>query len=168
MFRRLPEAAGDNIAFTIDGQSAQAFAGDTVFAASHQAGVLRLDSAAADPAWQAPEIGCGLPLRDAGRLLHPVKALASERPTRPSDRLAAHREAPEPAASSGRERLLLDQMALDHPMLSARIPMLDSVARAFDWEETKKSMVEKYADALPHLRALHAEVFSGIPHAELD
>lgn len=69
--------------------------------------------------------------------------------------------------NNGRERLLLDQMALDHPMLSARMPLLDSVARAFDWEETKKSMVDKYADALPHLRALHAEVFSGIPR-ELD
>lgn len=65
--------------------------------------------------------------------------------------------------NNGRERLLLDQMALDHPMLASRIPLLDSVARAFDWDETKKSMVEKYADAVPHLRALHAEVFSNIP-----
>lgn len=65
--------------------------------------------------------------------------------------------------NNGRERLLLDQMALDHPMLTSRIPLLDSVARAFDWDETKKSMVEKYADAVPHLRALHAEVFSHIP-----
>jgi hypothetical protein len=53
-----------------------AFEGSQVFAASHQAGVLRLDSAAADPAWQAPEIGCGLPLRDTGRL-QPVRAVAS-------------------------------------------------------------------------------------------
>jgi hypothetical protein len=53
-----------------------AFRGSQVFAASHQAGVLRLDSAAADPAWQAPEIGCGLPLRDAGRL-QPVRTVAT-------------------------------------------------------------------------------------------
>ena len=51
-----------------------AFEGAQVFAASHQAGVLRLDSSAADPAWQAPEIGCGLPLRDAGRL-QPVRTV---------------------------------------------------------------------------------------------
>ncbi len=70
--------------------------------------------------------------------------------------------------NNGRERLLLDQMALDHPMLASRIPLLDSVARAFDWDEKKKSMVEKYSDALPHLRALHAEVFSGISKSELD
>ena len=39
MFRRLPEAAGDIVAFTIDGQVAQAFAGDTVAAALLSAGV---------------------------------------------------------------------------------------------------------------------------------
>ncbi|KAB2912177.1 MAG: ParA family protein [Hyphomicrobiaceae bacterium] len=59
----------------------------------------------------------------------------------------------------GAERMLLDQLALDHPLLDARMPLLDSIARAFDWDETKKNMEEKYADALPHLRALHDEVF---------
>ena len=48
--------------------------------------------------------------------------------------------------------MLIDQMALDHPMLKSRVPLLDSVARAFDWDETKKSMEQKYGDALPHLR----------------
>jgi chromosome partitioning protein len=60
---------------------------------------------------------------------------------------------------TGHERLLLDQLALDHPLLDARLPELDSIARAFDWDETAKSMEQKYADALPHLRALHDEVF---------
>lgn len=58
----------------------------------------------------------------------------------------------------GHERLLIDQLALDHPLLTTRMPILESVARAFDWDETKKSMEQKYADALPHLRALHGEV----------
>jgi cellulose biosynthesis protein BcsQ len=58
----------------------------------------------------------------------------------------------------GHEKLLIDQIALDHPLLATRMPALDSVARAFDWDETKKSMEQKYADALPHLRALHGEV----------
>jgi cellulose biosynthesis protein BcsQ len=62
--------------------------------------------------------------------------------------------------STGRERLLLEQIALDHPMLSARMPQLDSVARAFDWDESRKSMADKYGDALGHLKALHDEVFS--------
>lgn len=59
----------------------------------------------------------------------------------------------------GHERLLIDQLAVDHPMLTTRMPILESVARAFDWDETKKTMEQKYADALPHLRALHGEVF---------
>jgi len=59
---------------------------------------------------------------------------------------------------TGREKLLIDQIALDHPLLSSRVPMLDSVARSFDWEERRVSMEEKYGDALPHLRALYEEV----------
>jgi hypothetical protein len=43
-------------------------------------------------------------------------------------------------------------------LLTARLPMLDSVARAFDWDETKKTMEQKYGDALPHLRRLYDEV----------
>jgi cellulose biosynthesis protein BcsQ len=63
---------------------------------------------------------------------------------------------------SGQERLLIDQLSLDHPLLEARIPNLRSIAHAFDWDETRKTMEQKYADALPYLRALHDEVF-GVP-----
>ena len=42
------------------------------------------------------------------------------------------------------------------------MPALESIARAFDWDETKKSMERKYADALPYLHQLHAEVFGGV------
>jgi chromosome partitioning protein len=59
---------------------------------------------------------------------------------------------------TGHERLLIDQLALDHPLLRARFPVLDSIARAFDWDETKQTMEQKYADAMPHLRALHDEL----------
>ncbi|MDX2158456.1 MAG: ParA family protein [Hyphomicrobiaceae bacterium] len=67
---------------------------------------------------------------------------------------------PNYVTGKGRERLLIDQIAVDHPLLTSRVPLLDSVARAFDWDETKKTMAEKYGDALPHLRALHDEVFT--------
>lgn len=63
----------------------------------------------------------------------------------------------------GRERMLLDQIALDHPLLKSRLPLLDSVARSFDWDETKKTMEQKYVDALPHLRALYDEVIGSRP-----
>ncbi|MGE0699776.1 MAG: ParA family protein [Hyphomicrobiaceae bacterium] len=66
---------------------------------------------------------------------------------------------PNYVTGKGREKLLIDQIALDHPLLTARVPLMDSVARAFDWEETRKTMAEKYGDALGHLRALHDEVF---------
>jgi cellulose biosynthesis protein BcsQ len=59
----------------------------------------------------------------------------------------------------GHERMLIEQLALDHPLLATHMPILESIARAFDWDETKKTMEQKYADALPHLRALHGEVF---------
>lgn len=63
---------------------------------------------------------------------------------------------------TGRERMLVDQIALDHPLLRTRMPLLDSVARSFDWDETKKPMEEKFVDAIPHLRALHAEVIAAV------
>jgi hypothetical protein len=66
---------------------------------------------------------------------------------------------PNYVTGKGRERLLIDQIAIDHPLLTSRVPLLDSVARAFDWDETRKTMAEKYGDALPHLKALHDEVF---------
>jgi len=61
---------------------------------------------------------------------------------------------------AGHERLLIDQLGLDHPWLRTRMPVLDSIQRAFDWDESKKSMDQKYADALPYLRGLHGEVFA--------
>lgn len=44
-----------------------AFMGDTVFAATHRAGIMRLDSTKQNPAWETPDINSGLPLRDLAR-----------------------------------------------------------------------------------------------------
>lgn len=54
-----------------------AFQKNGVLAASHKAGVLRLDSRNPNPTWQTPDVRCGLPLRDQGRF-HPVLAVASD------------------------------------------------------------------------------------------
>jgi hypothetical protein len=59
------------------GCNALAFLGPTVLAASSRRGVLRLDPESREPAWQAPALDCGLPLRDARRLLEPVDAVAT-------------------------------------------------------------------------------------------
>ena len=58
------------------GCHALAFQGSRVLAASLRRGVLRLDMDARDPQWESPDVGCGLPLRDVGRL-QPVDAVAS-------------------------------------------------------------------------------------------
>lgn len=41
--------------------------GDTAFAASQSSGVLALELGTADPTWTAPDVNCGLPLRDRRR-----------------------------------------------------------------------------------------------------
>lgn len=53
-----------------------AFLGGLAFAATRNRGVLRLDSDGQARAWQAPDVNCGLPLREVGRL-QPVDALAA-------------------------------------------------------------------------------------------
>lgn len=44
-----------------------AFADGTGFAATQSGGVLRIDTTAAQPTWDAPDVNCGLPLRDRPR-----------------------------------------------------------------------------------------------------
>ena len=55
------------------------FRGLTVFAGSHQGGVLRLDLAQSQPQWQPPAIDCGLPHREVGRIFQPVSTIAVDR-----------------------------------------------------------------------------------------
>lgn len=52
-----------------------AFAGQQAVAATQSGGVLRLDTLAAQPQWQAVMVNCGLPLRDRTRFV-PVDAIA--------------------------------------------------------------------------------------------
>lgn len=53
-----------------------AFLGSTVLAGSYEGGVLWTDSKTDDPSWTRPDLKCGLPLRDRGRLFVQVKGLA--------------------------------------------------------------------------------------------
>ncbi|MCI0398269.1 MAG: putative baseplate assembly protein [Chloroflexi bacterium] len=53
-----------------------AFLGTMVMAASHRAGVLKLDPNR-KATWEAPDVRCGLPLRDPGRF-HPVITVAAD------------------------------------------------------------------------------------------
>ncbi len=56
---------------------ALAFQGGKVLAATHQAGVLKLDGTKSDAEWWSPEVGSGLPMRDRGRF-YPVRALGTD------------------------------------------------------------------------------------------
>ena len=53
-----------------------AFREGTVHAASHQSGVLWLDTGTPNATWQSPTVGSGLPLRDLRRF-HPVDTVAA-------------------------------------------------------------------------------------------
>jgi hypothetical protein len=58
---------------------ALAFKGSYVFAATHQKGVLWLDTSKGDQAsWHAPVLGSGLPMRGVERIFHPVLTLAAD------------------------------------------------------------------------------------------
>jgi hypothetical protein len=56
---------------------ALAFSGSTVYAGSHRVGVLWQDASRPGSTWQKPDVGSGLPLREAERLFQPVYALAT-------------------------------------------------------------------------------------------
>jgi hypothetical protein len=56
---------------------ALAFSGSTVYAGSHRVGVVWLDASRPGASWRKPEVGSGLPLREAERLFQPVYALAT-------------------------------------------------------------------------------------------
>jgi hypothetical protein len=53
-----------------------AFLGNTALAGSYEGGVLWTDTKSDDPSWTRPDLKCGLPLRDRGRLFAQVKGLA--------------------------------------------------------------------------------------------
>ncbi len=62
--------------------------------------------------------------------------------------------------NNGRERLLLDEIELFHPVLQTMLPQRDGIANAFDWEQTRRSIEAKYGDATQDLHNLYAELQS--------
>ena len=64
--------------------------------------------------------------------------------------------------ATGRDRLLIEEIGLMHPMLSSQIPHSDAIANAFDWESTPKTIEEKYGAGAISLRALYDEIAGGV------
>ena len=48
------------------------------------------------------------------------------------------------AAKSGADRLMVEEMSVDHPLLDAELPQSDDIAGAFDWQPVRKTIDEKY------------------------
>ncbi|MFP3921501.1 MAG: ParA family protein [Dichotomicrobium sp.] len=53
---------------------------------------------------------------------------------------------------------LVEEMAAFHPILQTRIPQSASIANAFDWEADRRTIRQKYRDALEHVQALYGEL----------
>ena len=60
--------------------------------------------------------------------------------------------------NSGKDRNLIEEIGLFHPMLEMQLPQKDSIANAFDWEPGLRSLEQKYGDAVVDMRQLYDEV----------
>jgi len=60
--------------------------------------------------------------------------------------------------ANSRDRNIIDEIGLDHPMLEARVPYSEGIANAFDWDASPKRIEEKYGDGAAAIRALYDEV----------
>ena len=60
--------------------------------------------------------------------------------------------------NSGKDRNLIEEIGLFHPMLEMQLPQKDSIANAFDWEPGLRSVEQKYGDAVVDMRKLYDEV----------
>ncbi|MBY0224820.1 MAG: ParA family protein [Hyphomicrobium sp.] len=59
---------------------------------------------------------------------------------------------------TGKDRLLIEEIGLLHPLLEAQIPHSDAIANAFDWEAQGKTIEEKYGAGAVPLRAVYDEI----------
>jgi chromosome partitioning protein len=60
--------------------------------------------------------------------------------------------------ATGKDRTLIEEIGLFHPMLETQMPQKDSIANAFDWTPHLQSIDAKYGDGVNDLRRLYEEV----------
>ncbi len=58
----------------------------------------------------------------------------------------------------GRDRLIIEEISLNHPVLETQIPHSDAIANAFDWDPTPKRLDEKYGDGMEVVQRLFTEL----------
>lgn len=59
---------------------------------------------------------------------------------------------------TGKERLILEEIALIHPVLKAQLSYCRDLASAFDWLDRRLSFEAKYGEAVPQIKAVYDEV----------
>ena len=60
--------------------------------------------------------------------------------------------------STGQDRLFIDLIADEHPMLAAQLPLNPTIARSFNWQPQKRSIEEKYGAVIGDVRKLYDEM----------
>ncbi len=59
---------------------------------------------------------------------------------------------------TGRDRILIEEIGLLHPLLDTQMPQLDAIANAFDFENGPRSIEQKYGAGIEPLRQLYDEL----------
>lgn len=59
---------------------------------------------------------------------------------------------------TSRDRNIIDEIGLDHPLLEAQLPHSEGIANAFDWEAGRKPIEDKYGDGTSAIRTLYEEL----------
>jgi cellulose biosynthesis protein BcsQ len=62
------------------------------------------------------------------------------------------------ANEAGRDRIVVENIAADHPMFETRVRQRESIREAFEFDESPKTIDQKYADGVEDVRQLCAEV----------
>ena len=57
-----------------------------------------------------------------------------------------------------KDYMLIEEIALVHPLLDTFLPQRDGIANAFDWISEPRSLEAKYGDAAGDVKELHSEV----------
>lgn len=60
--------------------------------------------------------------------------------------------------ATGRDRLLVEEIGLNHPVLESQIPASDAIANAFDWDPELKTIEAKYGGSIDAVRTLYNEL----------
>lgn len=60
----------------------------------------------------------------------------------------------------GRDDVIIDTIAFNHPTLASRVPQSPDIANAFDWSEERQTLEEKYGATIEPVRALYQELLT--------